>query len=102
MPDLTRSEWVAVLDTLERGIATAANAQHDDAVDAARGWHPPADPGPLPPDLVDRARRIQAAQLSIAAQLRSAIRENRQHHALLGAVNASTARPGAVYLDVAG
>ncbi|NOJ60497.1 hypothetical protein [Arthrobacter sp. 260] len=102
MPDLTHNEWEAVLDTMERGIATAANAQHDDAVDASPGWHPPSDPGPLPADLVGRARRIQAAQRSIVDQLRSAVRENRQHHALLGAVNASTARPGAVYLDVAG
>ncbi|MBG6190478.1 hypothetical protein IWX64_001418 [Arthrobacter sp. CAN_A212] len=102
MPDLTHGQWVAVLDTLERGIATAANAQHDDVVDASPGWHPPADPGPLPSDLVERALHIQAAQRSIAGQLRSAVRDNRQHHALLGAVNASTARPGAVYLDVAG
>ena len=102
MPDQSRQEWLAILDVLEADVATAGQTQHDDGVTGAQRWDPPTDLGPIPPDLVVRARRIQDAQQRTVATLQAAVKDNRQHHALIGAVNASTARSGAVYLDVAG
>ena len=108
MPDRSRQDWLAVLEALELTITTAAAegsvtlASDDDGVPAVARWDPPVDLGPIPPDLVDRAQRIREAQRRTVATLQAAIKDNRQHHALIGAVNGSTVRSGAVYLDVAG
>lgn len=112
MPDHTRQEWLAVLDALELTITTAAangsvalapdGNGDDDGAPAVGRWVPPAGLGPIPPDLVDRAQRIREAQRRTVDTLQAAVKDNRQHHALIGAVNGSTARSGAVYLDVSG
>ncbi|WP_035764005.1 hypothetical protein [Arthrobacter sp. H20] len=102
MPDRSRQGWLVILDTLEEDIAAAEKAQHDDGVTKAGHWDPPSGIGPIPSDLVDRAQRIREAQRRTVAMLQAAVKDNRQHHALIGAVNASTAPNRAVYLDVAG
>ena len=105
MPDSGHQAWLAVLDALEAGIAAPANTHadhHDDGILAHLQWQPPVNLGPIPPDLIGRAQRIREAQRHTIDALQAAVRDNRQHHALVSAVNASMARPGAVYLDVAG
>ncbi|GAA1109430.1 hypothetical protein [Arthrobacter flavus] len=108
MPDRSRQEWLAVLDALELTITetavdgAVALAPEGDGAPAGARWVPPAGLGPIPPELVDRAQRIREAQRRTVATLQAAVKDNRQHHALIGAVNGSTARSGAVYLDVAG
>ncbi|MBG6178852.1 hypothetical protein [Arthrobacter sp. CAN_A1] len=101
MPDSGQREWLAALDALEAGIAAATDT-HDDGILTHPQWHRPVNLGPIPADLVGRAQRIQDAQRHAIDALQAAVRENRQHYAMVSAVNASTARPGAVYLDVAG
>lgn len=56
----------------------------------------------MPRELHDRARNIRASQLEAISELRVAVKDNRRHTSLIGAVNAVAAAPGAVYLDVSG
>ncbi|PJJ73294.1 hypothetical protein CLV46_2880 [Diaminobutyricimonas aerilata] len=85
--------WAEVLDLLE------ADARDELSAEAA-DWHPPADLGPLPPELIDRARAVLALQRARAADLagrRSSVA------AELAAVRAvPTDERASVYLDTSG
>lgn len=64
-------------------------------------WRAPADLGPLPAGLVERARALHARQLDVARRLAEQAVASRRHLAATAAVHA---RPAAVpvYLDLEG
>ncbi|MHA7240858.1 hypothetical protein [Arthrobacter sp. TMS1-12-1] len=108
--------WTAVLDALEAALGTALDAAGDDtaagdiaAGDIRRqtavlaGWTPPQVDGPIPAELLPRARRISERQRAALAQLTADADTLRRHRSALGSVQAATApRQSAVYLDVTG
>ncbi|MFE4197565.1 hypothetical protein ACFRJ9_17005 [Paenarthrobacter sp. NPDC056912] len=55
--------WSAILDSFELDIALAVSGG------AVRPWSPPADAGPLPAALEERARRVLDAQTDAMATL---------------------------------
>ncbi|CEA06646.1 hypothetical protein BN1051_00053 [Arthrobacter saudimassiliensis] len=95
------ARWDAVLtqleDNLEASLDGSTLAEQAEAV--ARGWQPPLDLGPLPPELAARAVRLAQAQQRALKHLRREARVVRKQAELLRTA-APTQR--AVYLDVAG
>lgn len=89
-------EWSDLLDRLERDIAVAVSG------DEPEPWSPPAEAGPLPEELADRARRILDAQLESMAMLGKARNGARAHLDALSTVpdGQGPARP--LFLDVQG
>lgn len=70
------------------------------ARELAMTWQAPTDLGPLPAELLPRARMLAMAQERAYRQLRGKSRTNRQETDLLRSVPGPSA--AAVYLDVAG
>ncbi|MBM7516393.1 hypothetical protein [Nocardioides nitrophenolicus] len=99
------SSWTEALDRLE------AHADH--AEQMLRGvpaggtgavlepWLPPADLGPLPGELVPRARTLLARQQRLMAAIPAVLDDNRRQQQVADRVGrATTTPPGPVYLDV--
>lgn len=89
-------EWSEILDRLEDRIAEAF------AGGEPTRWHPPAEAGPLPEELVDRARRVLDAQLESMTMLRKVRNDALAHLDAISTVpdTQSAARP--LFLDVQG
>ncbi len=85
------SKWHGILDRLEEQLT-----------DSAAVWLPPADPGPIPVELIGRARRLLAAQHTAVGQLEVQQLQTAQHLAAVQSVpeSADVRRP--VFLDVTG
>ena len=105
--------WTTVLDSLEVAIddAVAGDLDADDLYGAdivpetavLGGWTPPADLGPIPAELMERALRINGRQQDAAAQLTGELRTLRRHRSVLGSVQTAIApEEKSVYLDVTG
>lgn len=96
------AHWKVVLTELEdnleafRGPADVS----DQARELAQNWMPPANLGPLPPELIPRIRLLAKAQERAYVQLRGEARMNRRQAELIRSVPGPS--PAAVYLDVAG
>lgn len=86
--------WEDILDRLEQEVSLAFAGE-------ASGWQPPAEPGPIPPDLVPRATRILSAHLEASAMLAATRATTGQHLDAIDAVPGSTPRPR-LLLDVQG
>jgi hypothetical protein len=107
LPDPKQSAdgaWSALLDEMEIDlrVARAAAAAEVTADLTALDWTPLQGLGPLPVVLVERARRIQAAQHKALFQLEGARASAAKHLAALDAVPASREHGHSVYLDVTG
>ncbi|MGO4856815.1 hypothetical protein [Arthrobacter sp. 2MCAF14] len=89
-------EWSEILDRLEANIAVAVSGGE------AEPWNPPANAGPLPEELADRARRILDAQQESMAMLGKVRNDALTHLDALSTVpdSQSSARP--LFLDVQG
>ncbi|WP_436698132.1 hypothetical protein [Nocardioides sp. BYT-33-1] len=102
-PDRPAS-WVEALDRLE------AHADHAERMlqgsTAATGgapapWLPPAELGPLPNDLVPRARQLLARQQRLMAAIPTVLAGTRRQQQVTDRVGrATTLPPAPVYLDV--
>ena len=94
--------WETVLTQLEDNLESFLEVQS--LTEQARGitadWEPPADLGPLPEQLVTRARLLSKAQHRASAQLRSESRTNRKQSLLIRSVPGPAS--SAVYLEVDG
>lgn len=90
--------WVEALDALERELDWAS----DIANDRGDTWTPPIGLGSLPPELLDRATRILAAQRSLSTRLAGERRDAGRHLAAVRTVPEAHGHGTAVYLDVAG
>lgn len=95
MADAWRHAWVTALDALEADVEVVEKMiEHEhrsQTLPAAAGWTPPADLGPLPPELRPRADDILARQLAAAHAAASAITANRQQTAFAARVEVGTA-----------
>jgi hypothetical protein len=99
--------WSRALEDLELDVLVAERTLDSDhlpsiaQVAALAAWRPPADLGPLPASLADRARALLDRQLAAAAALARAMTMNRRQLAALTALRpVSAARP--VFLDIEG
>jgi hypothetical protein len=93
--------WNAALDRLEDDVhAGLALGLAGGAGDALGTWMPPAGLGPLPAELVDRARRIAAAQLEVSALLTGLQAETAKQRAAARSVPLAHDRAAAAYVDV--
>ncbi|MCC3292307.1 MULTISPECIES: hypothetical protein [unclassified Arthrobacter] len=94
--------WEFVLTQLEDNLESFLEGQSltEQAREVAADWEPPADLGPLPEELVTRARMLSKAQTRAYAQLRSESRTNRKQSLLIRSVPGPAA--SAVYLEVDG
>jgi len=100
--------WDAVLSRLESSVARTerllevaenGTSGYDDRADAH--WQPPADLGPLPAHLVERALSLRARQEAVDQAVRSALLRTGQHRRLTDRVDAATSAPTApAYLDL--
>jgi len=90
----TRAAWLAALAEME-SVAGAAG----DKSWAPSQWSPDPDLGPLPADLADRAREVQAKQKSAIARVLEARRAVAKHLAALKSVPPAKDTDRAVYLD---
>jgi hypothetical protein len=94
-----RHAWLEVLTAMEYAVAEVRRAGASGTEPAT--WSAPADIGPLPEDLRERATRLLAEQEAAMAELRSAQRVNRSHSAVLRALPHRAGKTS-VYLDVEG
>ncbi|GGC01570.1 hypothetical protein [Cellulomonas carbonis] len=94
------SAWEDALAELELDVALAEQmlTLGHIAQDPPAPWAPPAGLGPLPTDLVDRARTVLDRQLDVARRLAEAADLSRRHTRAVQAMRA-TAPSVPVYLD---
>ncbi len=93
--------WADALESLEMDVAEAEGMLALDRVfeEVVRDpWTPPANLGPLPAHLVERARALLERQLSVSKQLASAARNSRKHDRALSQLQVATPSLP-VYLD---
>lgn len=97
--------WTEALDRLEahadhaeqmlRGMPAGATGTTPEP------WLPPTDLGPLPNDLVPRARTLLARQQRLMAAIPGVLEDNRRQQQVADRVGqATTVPPVPVYLDV--
>jgi hypothetical protein len=95
------ASWTEALDRLEAHADRAEQMLRGAASPAPPPWQPPADLGPLPNELVPRARTLLARQQRLMAAIPGALSENRRQQRVadrVGDATSSAVRP--VYLDV--
>jgi hypothetical protein len=93
-PEPETEDWASILDRLETEISLAFAGE-------SSGWQPPADPGPIPEDLIQRATRILSAHQEAAVMLTASRATTGRHLAAIDSVPDSTRRPPAL-LDLQG
>lgn len=91
--------WAGALDELEARLAGLAVPREGSPV---AGWRPPGIDGPIPAELVDRARALLAAQERAADDLRAALADTSRHLTALKSIPSRIPRSTSVYLDVTG
>lgn len=101
--------WAVALKRLETDLAAVVNDRAlgagnrpPAAADPPAAWDPPTGMGPIPPELVERARRLAQAQQEAIAALQTAVLAARRQAEYVGSVPTAARTGGAVYLDVAG
>ncbi|MCC3273703.1 hypothetical protein MUK71_02300 [Arthrobacter zhangbolii] len=94
--------WETVLTQLEDNLEAFLEGQSlaEQANELAAEWEPPAELGPLPEALTQRARLLAKAQARAYAQLRNESRTNRKQSMLIRSVPGPSS--SAVYLEVDG
>lgn len=88
--------WSAALDRFEADIALAVSGG------TPASWSPPIDPGPVPPELLERAVRVLDAQQETRSILAKARDDAAAHRDALDSVPDSGHSGHALYLDVRG
>ena len=95
MPDATLERWTALLEELERDLL------HADA-DGVTPWRAPTDLGPLPDELLGRARKLLTAQQEVMAALEEEKDSTRRHLSALRALPQQRNETAPLYLDASG
>jgi len=95
LPDATLERWSALLDELERDVANAGARE-------GTPWRPPTNLGPLPAELVERARELAAAQQDALVALHEEQHSTRRHLTALRALPQQRNETGPLYLDTSG
>ncbi|GAA4674462.1 hypothetical protein [Frondihabitans cladoniiphilus] len=94
--DETRAAWLDALAEMEALVDGAGDASFVPTAST------PRDLGPLPDDLVPRARAVEAAQKGAFQRIKDAQRGVLAHLAALKTVPSPRAAERSVYLDVTG
>lgn len=94
----TFTAWAAALDALEGELEWARDLDRP----GASAWSAPAGLGPIPAELLDRAKAIQASQRELTERLLHSHGETARHLAAVRTVPAARPHTNSVYLDVAG
>ena len=95
-----RAAWVEALDQLEVDVDEAEALLASNQPEPLPEWEPPPVRGPLPEDLVPRARLVLERQLAVAHLLTQRLASNTQQQRLTRAVRATGQPDVPVYLDV--
>lgn len=88
--------WSRILDRLEFELASLLSGN------GPTGWAAPADAGPIPPELADRAARVLDAQRETEQMLQQTRHTAAQHLSAVNAVPVAQAAGPSLYLDVSG
>lgn len=92
--------WTSVLDQLEARIAEQRAALDAGEAGMVTPFMPPEDLGPLPPELLPRARELLRESDDLVAELAGNVAHIRQDLAVVRTVGASAGRaPGARFVD---
>jgi hypothetical protein len=95
-----RAEWEAALDRLELDVELAEQLLVSSAPVMPQPWEPPNLRGPMPDDLVPRARLLHERQLTAAHRITLAAAATRRQAALATKVTDTYTADVPVYLDV--
>lgn len=95
-----RQEWEAALDRLELDVELAEQMLTSSAPALPEPWEPPNLRGPMPDDLLPRARLLHERQLAAARDIALAATANRRHVALTSKLSSTVPPDVPVYLDV--
>lgn len=101
MTDRHHLHWETVLDRLELDLLQSERKLANPDAPDPEPWSAPTMPGPIPADLVDRARDILARQQEVRDKLAVAALSLRRHEDFAAKVDRAvtpTGRP--VYLDI--
>lgn len=101
MSDRHHLHWETVLDRLELDLMLSERKLADPDAPDPEPWSEPHLPGPIPADLLDRARTLLSRQQEVRDRLAVAALSLRRHEQLTARMDRAVARPVAsVYLDV--
>jgi hypothetical protein len=95
-----RAEWEAALDRLELDVELAEQLLVSAESVLPEPWEPPNLRGPMPDDLLPRARLLHERQLKAARDIALAASASRRQAALAAKVTDTYAVDVPVYLDV--
>ncbi|HEU5038073.1 MAG TPA: hypothetical protein VFT70_13785 [Nocardioides sp.] len=99
--DRRHLRWETALDRLELDVILAERKLDDPTAPDLEAWDEPDLVGPLPADLVDRARAILARQRVVRDRLTATAQGLRRHQDFATRVDRATARSGRpVYVDL--
>jgi len=99
--DRRHLHWETALDRLELDVILAERKLHDPTAPDLEPWDEPELVGPIPADLVDRARAILARQHAVQERLAETAQGLRRHQDFASRVDRATARSAQpVYLDL--
>lgn len=100
-PCPTTGDWLVVLARLEDDLRRTEQQLDSPELAAPSPWTPPADLGPMPRLLVERATDLLARQQTLRRALTRSLDELAAHRQFTDRVSATvTARHAAVYVDV--
>lgn len=101
MNDRRHLHWETILDRLELDVLLSERKLTDPDAPDPEPWSEPHLPGPIPADLVDRARTLLARQQEVRDKLAVAALTVRRHEQLAVRMDLAVTPPArSVYLDV--
>ncbi|HEX2174464.1 MAG TPA: hypothetical protein VHG70_01020 [Nocardioidaceae bacterium] len=95
-----RAEWETALDQLEMDVELAEQLLVSATPAPPQPWQPPNLRGPMPDDLLPRARLLHERQLAAARDIALAAAATRRQVALTNKVTDTYAADVPVYLDI--
>jgi len=102
-PTTWDAAWDAALADLELEVSRAEALLKSAEVDVPEvsAWAPPAGLGPLPAELLDRAKALHAKQMRVSQAIIHALTHNRAQAAVAARMETGHVAPRPVYVDSA-
>jgi hypothetical protein len=100
-PERRHLHWETALDRLELDVLRAERKLADPDAPELDPWDEPDLVGPMPADLVERARALLERQRALRERMAVTVQDLRRHHEFASRVDRATARASRpVYLDL--
>ena len=99
-PSSFHDQWVAELTRLEADVALAESVLRTNEAPVLPPWQRPTVSGPLPSELVDRARLVLERQLAVAHRLTQRLNATGKERALHQRFRDTAHADVPVYLDI--